>query len=65
MSINMAGLIFICIGLFTALMTTRAMQSAEDWYYAMDWKVNMKVFKVCWLVGALALVIFGILLIIK
>jgi hypothetical protein len=65
MNINVAGLIFICIGLFSALMTTHAMSYAEDHYYAMGWKVNMKIFKICWLVGALALVIFGILLLVK
>ena len=61
MNIDALGLIFICFGLFTLLMTPRATRTAEDWYYAIGWKVNMRMFKLVWLVASIAFVVFGAL----
>jgi hypothetical protein len=61
MKIDMVGLIFICFGLFTLLMTSRVIRNAEDSYYAIGWKVNMRIFKLFWLVASIAFIIFGTL----
>ena len=61
MKIDMFGLIFICFGLFILLMTPCVIRHAEDSYYAIGWKVNMKIFKLFWLVASIAFIIFGAL----
>jgi hypothetical protein len=42
-------------------MTPRVIRHAEDSYYAIGWKVNMKIFKLFWLVASIAFIIFGAL----
>ncbi len=61
MNLDMFGLILICLGLLSLLMTPRAIRSAEDSYYAMGWKVNMKIWKVSWIIGSITVIVLGAL----
>ncbi len=57
----MFGLILIGIGLLALLMTARVIHVAEDYYYALGWKVNMKIYKTVWLIASLLFILFGTL----
>jgi len=41
------------------LMTRRVTGYAEDWYFALGWKVNMRLYKKVWIVGSITFIAFG------
>jgi hypothetical protein len=57
----MFGLIFICLGFFFLLITSRAIRVAEDGYKAIGWKVNIRIFKYFWMFVSIAIIVFGTL----
>ena len=57
----MFGLILICFGFLILLMFLRTIRTTEDYYYALGWKVNMKIVKIVWLVASISFILIGTL----